>query len=86
MPTTIPATDVSVQVAADAVQRSFQRASFFALGRHWVFYIRDGIVPVLVYDSSVGASGVWAGEFPTGILLSDGAEFSVALSQGLEKD
>jgi hypothetical protein len=80
-PTTIPATNVSIQVAGDAVQRGFQRAGFFALGRHWVFFIREGVIPVLVFDSSVGDSGVWSGETATGIILTDGAEFSLTLQE-----
>ena len=81
MPTTIPATDVSVEVSADSVQRGFQRAGFFALGRFWAFYIREGVIPVLVFDSSVVESGVWSGETAFGVALTDGAEFSLTLEE-----
>ena len=79
-PTTIAATNVSVEVSGDSVQRGFQRAAFFVLGRHWVFDIREGVIPVLVFDSSVGASGVWSGETPL-FPLTDGAEFSLTLQE-----
>ena len=84
-PTTIAATNVSVEVSGDSVQRGFQRAAFFSVGRHWVFYIREGIIPVLVYDSSVGESGVWKGETAFGVALTDGAEFSLTVSPSNEE-
>ncbi len=75
-PTTVGPTDVNLNVPPDCVQNTFQRKSFFALGRHWVFYV--DAAGNLVYDSSVGASGAWLGA----VALAPqalGPEFSVWL-------
>jgi len=78
-PTTVGPSDISVNSVADAVQRTYQRKGFFAMGRHWVFHIRPGIIPVLVYDSSLHDSEVWAGE--TALWPQNAAEFTVWLQE-----
>lgn len=73
-PTTLAASDVALNAIQGSVFRTFQRKAFFALGRHWVFYVDDG--GSLVYDSSVGDTGIWLG--PAAFKpANDGSEFSV---------
>lgn len=76
-PTTVGASDVALDAIQASVQRTFQRKAFFALGRHWVFYVNDA--GALVYDSSVGDSEVWLGPVALGSATS-GREFSVFLN------
>jgi len=77
-PSTLAASDVALDAVSDSVQRTYQRKPFFAMGRHWVFYVNDA--GRLVFDSSVGATGVWYG--PTDFVAqADGSEFSVFLQE-----
>jgi len=78
VPTTVGPSDVSLNAIQASVWRTFQRKAFFAMGRHWVFYVDDG--GILVYDSSIGDTGIWEGPAP--VWFSDnGSEFSVFLQE-----
>uniref|UniRef100_A0A6M3LZF2 Uncharacterized protein n=1 Tax=viral metagenome TaxID=1070528 RepID=A0A6M3LZF2_9ZZZZ len=77
-PTTVGPSDVALDGIQASVQRTYQRKAFFALGRHWVFYVNDA--GFLVYDSSLGNSETWYG--PTVFEnQDDGSEFTVFLQE-----